>query len=122
MPVMAMIMENLFFFIPALLFIFYSPATYTFHLSTQILLALSGVVTGVPLILFAAGVKKVNLSTQGYFQFIAPTIMFFLSKYVLKENINHAQFIGLFFVWAACLVFIISLFVQKKEIVSRHKK
>ena len=112
-PIQTMFMENLLFFLPAFLFIIFSPATYILPPTKHMILALGGVYSGVPLILFASGVKKINLSTQGYIQFIAPTILFFLSKYVFLENINQAQFTALIFIWVACLIFIISLFTQK---------
>ena len=112
-PIQTMFMENLLLFLPVFLFIIFCPVTYTFTPTIHLLLALGGVVTGVPLILFASGVKKINLSTQGFIQFLAPTILFFLSKYVFKEDISQGQFTALIFIWVACFIFIISLFVQK---------
>ncbi len=111
--IQTMFMENLIAFLPAFLFVFASPITYTLTPITNIYLALGGVITGVPLILFASGVKKINLSTQGYIQFIAPTILFFLSKFAFREEINQAQFTALIFIWVACFIFVVSLFVQK---------
>ncbi len=112
-PIQTMFIENFIAFLPAFLFVIFSPITYTLPPTIHIILALGGVITGVPLILFASGVKKINLSTQGYIQFIAPTILFFLSKYVFREEISQAQFTALIFIWVACFIFIISLFVQK---------
>ncbi len=115
-PVQTMFMETLFLFIPAVLFLFFFPSPAgTFKFSNWILFAIGGVVTGLPLFLFASGVKKTKLSTQGYLQFILPTIFFFLSDYILHEKISNAEFVGLYFFWAACIIFIISIFVSKSK-------
>jgi chloramphenicol-sensitive protein RarD len=48
-----------------------------------LLLAGSGVVTAVPLLLFAVAARKLDLSTLGFAQFIAPTILFVLGAIAL---------------------------------------
>ncbi len=115
-PVQTMFIENLVVFPFALAFLFISPESYSINLYGYILLICGGIITGVPLLLFASGIKKIKLSTQGYIQFLAPTITFFLSKFIFKENINQAQIMALFFIWIACGIFVISLFTQKKSV------
>lgn len=73
-----------------------------------LLLAGTGLVTVVPLLLFAAGVRRLPLSTIGIMQYLAPTITFILAVFVYMEpfSIDHAVtfaciWIGLFlFSWA----------------------
>ncbi len=46
--------------------------------SNAVLLALSGVATALPLILFSFGARRLRFSTLGMLQFIAPTAQFFI--------------------------------------------
>ena len=117
--VQTMFVENLVVTPFALAYLLSSPESYSISFPNYILLICGGIVTGIPLLLFASGVKKIKLSTQGYIQFLAPTITFFLSIFVFKENINQAQLTALLFIWTACGVFIISLFTQKKNMQKR---
>ena len=115
-PIQTMFMETFLLLVPSILFVVFFPApASTFKFSNWILFILGGVLTGYPFMLFASAVKKVKLSTQGYLQFILPTLIFFLSDFVLKEKISHAEYVGLYFVWSACLVFIISIFVNRPK-------
>jgi chloramphenicol-sensitive protein RarD len=69
------------------------------------LVAAAGPVTTVPLVLFAAAVQRIPLSTIGILQFIAPTIQFVLGTVVYHEPFNHQQLVGFTFVWSAVVVF-----------------
>jgi chloramphenicol-sensitive protein RarD len=73
--------------------------------STKLLIAAAGPVTTLPLVLFAAAVQRIPLSTIGILQFIAPTIQFVLGVLVYEEPFSHQQLIGFAFVWAAVIVF-----------------
>jgi chloramphenicol-sensitive protein RarD len=70
-----------------------------------LLLAGAGVVTTVPLLMFATAVRHVPLSIIGLLQFIAPTIQFFLGVFVYREPFSRSQLIGFGLVWAALAVF-----------------
>ena len=65
------------------------------------LLALAGVITALPLILFAAGARRLRLSSIGLFQYIAPTGHFLLAVLVYGETFTatHATTFGL--IWLA---------------------
>ena len=54
------------------------------------LLAAAGVVTAVPLILYANGAKLLRLSTIGIMQYIAPTMIFITAIFIFKEPFSHA--------------------------------
>ena len=73
--------------------------------STKLLIAASGPVTTLPLLLFAAAVQRIPLSMIGILQFIAPTIQFVLGVLVYKEPFSHQQLVGFAFVWSAVIVF-----------------
>lgn len=70
------------------------------------LLVVAGPVTAVPLLLFAAGTRRVPLSVVGMSQYIAPTIQFLLAWAVFHEQIPPARWAAMVLVWAAVAVFI----------------
>ena len=69
------------------------------------LLLLAGPFTSVPLILFAAAAQRLNYSTMGFFQYIAPSIMFGLAIGVYGETFTLQKGITFLFIWAALAVF-----------------
>ncbi len=73
--------------------------------STTALLMFSGVVTAVPLLLFAAAVRQIPMSTAGILQYIAPIIQFILGAFVYHEPFSMARWIGFAIVWLALLIY-----------------
>ncbi|MGV1009670.1 MAG: EamA family transporter RarD [Dermatophilaceae bacterium] len=67
------------------------------------ILVLTGPVTAVPLLLFAAAARRVPLVTVGLLQFIAP-IMQLLAALALGEHISPARWVGFGIVWVALVV------------------
>lgn len=73
--------------------------------TTNGLLAFSGVVTAIPLLLFASGARQVPLSTLGLLQYIAPTLQFSIGVLLYHEPFDHLRLIGFAFVWLALLIY-----------------
>ncbi|MCB0833263.1 MAG: EamA family transporter RarD [Bacteroidetes bacterium] len=73
----------------------------------DVLLIGAGVVTTIPLLLFASSAKQVPLSIVGLLQYIAPTIQFLIGVFVYGEEFDQAHFIGFSIVWAALILFAI---------------
>jgi len=73
--------------------------------SSALLLAGTGVLTVAPLLLFAAGVRRVPLTTIGLMQYLAPSITFILAVFVYGEpfTMDHAITFGL--VWLGLVLF-----------------
>lgn len=69
-----------------------------------VLLSLAGVVTAVPLLLFAAGARRVSLTTVGLLQFVAPILQFLIGWLVLGEPMPLERWIGFGLVWVALTV------------------
>ncbi|MEB4614273.1 EamA family transporter RarD, partial [Leucobacter sp. M11] len=67
-------------------------------------LALSGAVTGLPLILFAAGARRLSLTALGFTQYLAPSLMFLVGWLVLGEQVPVARWVGFALVWGALIV------------------
>ena len=69
-----------------------------------------GLVTAVPLILYANGAKLLRLSTIGIMQYIAPTMIFLTAVFVFGEPFGQAQAIGFAMIWAALVLYSVSMF------------
>jgi chloramphenicol-sensitive protein RarD len=69
------------------------------------LLLLAGPITLIPLVLFAAGVRRINYSTVGFLQYIGPSISFVLGIFVFREEFGSAQFVTYALIWSALAVF-----------------
>ncbi|GAA3930274.1 EamA family transporter RarD [Microbacterium soli] len=80
-----------------------------------VLLSCAGIATAVPLLLFAAGTRRVDLSLVGMIQFITPILQFLLGWAVLGEPMPAERWIGFVLVWVAMAVFITDLVVQKSR-------
>ncbi|MCH2136621.1 MAG: EamA family transporter RarD [Phycisphaerales bacterium] len=65
------------------------------------LLVLGGVQTMVPLIFFAAGAKRLQLSTLGILQYISPTGQLILAVLVLGESFDTGRLVAFACIWAA---------------------
>jgi chloramphenicol-sensitive protein RarD len=69
------------------------------------LLIASGIVTAVPLVLFAYGVRRVPLSTVGLLQYMAPSLQLVVAIVFFHEPFTQVQLIGFSFIWAALAIY-----------------
>lgn len=79
------------------------------HLSlhTSILLGVAGIVTALPLVLFAYGARRIPLATVGFLQYIAPTLQLLIGVFVFHESFTHTHLIGFGCIWAALLIYML---------------
>ncbi len=68
-----------------------------------VLVALTGVVTAVPLLLFAFAAQRVPFTLLGALQYLVPTINLFLGWLVYDESMPADRLLGFVLVWAALL-------------------
>jgi len=73
------------------------------------LMMFSGVLTAVPLLLFAAGTKRLPLSTIGLIQFLSPVSSFFLGIFVFQQVMPPLEWAGFILVWCALILFAIDM-------------
>lgn len=73
--------------------------------SISALLAAGGIVTAVPLLLFATAARKMSYAALGFVQFLAPTVQFLLSLFVFEEPLKPAQLACFLLIWASIAVF-----------------
>ena len=64
-------------------------------------LALSGPLTAVPLLLFAAGARRLPLATVGMVQYVSPTIQLMLGVWVFGEPFDTTRLAGFVLIWTA---------------------
>lgn len=72
---------------------------------TTLLLTLSGVVTAIPLLAFAAGAKRLPLSIIGFLLYINPTIQFLIAVFMYDEHFDHNSMITFSLIWVALGLF-----------------
>ena len=72
--------------------------------SHPLLLASAGLVTAVPLLMFAAAARRVPLVTIGLLQFITPVLQLLCGVLLLGETMETSRWIGFGIVWVALLV------------------
>ncbi len=102
-------METGIMFLPSLLYLLsaeFSGAGAFGHagLLTTILLALTGPVTVVPLLLFGSAARQIDLSMMGLLQYITPTLQFLIGVLIYKEPFTTSSLIGFAIIWAALII------------------
>lgn len=75
------------------------------ELDLSLLLALGGAVTATPLLLFAAGARRLRYSTLGLLQYIAPTIQFLLAVLAYGEPLTTVHLICFAFIWSGLAIY-----------------
>jgi chloramphenicol-sensitive protein RarD len=81
---------------------------FSFDLSTTLLLVGAGIVTAVPLLLFASGAQRIPLFMVGVLQYIAPTITLIIGVILFNEPFTNIEVITFSFIWCALLLFTLS--------------
>ena len=106
--------ESLFMVWPALAYVVWAESGHGggfisgWGVSNDVLLMLAGVVSAVPLIAFAYGVRRIPLSVVGLLQYIGPTLQFLVGVWILREPFAASQLVGFCFIWAGLVVFAIA--------------
>jgi chloramphenicol-sensitive protein RarD len=103
--------ESVYLFLPALTFVVWGELGHGggfvsgWGWRNDLLLVFGGVVTAVPLIGFAYGVRRIPLSLVGLLQYIAPTLQLMIGVLVFKEAFGPDRAVGFAAIWLGLLVF-----------------
>ncbi|WP_040819504.1 EamA family transporter RarD [Litoreibacter arenae] len=109
-PNQGFLLEVLILSIPALAYWIYAGSAGTSHFSTDTWMLLGcGVVTSVPLLLYANGAKRLRLTTIAILQYIAPTMIFLVAVFVFGEPFGTARAIAFPMIWAALILYTYSM-------------
>ena len=65
----------------------------------------AGLVTTVPLVMFATAARQIPLTMIGILQYLAPTIQFFIGVFVYNEPFDGSRLVGFGIVWLALIIF-----------------
>ncbi|WP_110517838.1 EamA family transporter RarD [Herpetosiphon llansteffanensis] len=109
--------------------VFFGPAAgYLLWLETQgkaafghqswtvtLLLAGAGVVTAIPLLLFASGARQIPMTTLGLLQYINPTMQFSLGVLLYHEPISGAKLIGFAIIWIALALYSLESYLHRGQ-------
>jgi chloramphenicol-sensitive protein RarD len=117
--VQGLALETGILFVPAAAFLIYSEAVGTgafLHAgSTRNLMMIgAGPVTTIPLLFFAAGIRRITLSSMGMLQYMNPTLQFLIGVLLYKEPFTRGQFVGFGMVWAALALFVVEEYVTRR--------
>ena len=104
----------------ALIYMYYlllnnSLTFYKFETTTLIYLLLSGIITAVPLMLFAKGASDIPLYILGILQYLPPTMQFFIGIFVYNEELSIQKLISFSIIWVAVAVFCYSAIISMKK-------
>ena len=69
----------------------------------------AGVITAVPLLLFAAAARRLPLTVLGLIQFVAPVLQFLVGVFVLKEAMPLERWAGFGLVWVALIILTVDM-------------
>lgn len=113
-------LETAILFLPAVGYLFYveSQGNGSFgHTGWEptLLLVLSGVVTSVPLLMFATAARSIPLSMVGLLQYIAPTCQFLLGVLVFGEPFTQVRLVGFGIIWIALLIFTLEGYLVRRR-------
>ncbi|RBD04603.1 EamA family transporter RarD, partial [Xanthomonas oryzae pv. oryzae] len=75
-------------------------------LRTDAMLIFGGVVTALPLIGFAYGVRRIPLSLVGILQYIAPSLQLLLGVWFFHEPFDQGRAMGFAAIWVGLLLFV----------------
>jgi chloramphenicol-sensitive protein RarD len=94
----------------ALVFLFHTRAAGSLAFLSQgpgitALLVFSGVVTALPLVLFAEGARRIPLSRVGFIQYLSPTISLLIGIFVYREAFSLVQAMSFLLIWIAIAIY-----------------
>ncbi len=118
-PNQGFLLEVLILTPPALAYLIYLSATGQNHFfdgwPNLLMLMGCGVVTTIPLVLYANGAKLLRLSTIAILQYIAPTMIFLIAVFVFQEPFGGAKLLAFPLIWAALVIYSTTLFNQMRK-------
>ncbi|ART80438.1 EamA family transporter RarD [Oceanisphaera avium] len=89
-------------------------------LQTNLWLICAGIVTTAPLLLFAAGAKRLKLSTLGFFQYIGPSLMFLVAVGLYDEPFSADKIITFGLIWCSLVIYSWESIKQRKKTALRQ--
>ncbi|MDT8310588.1 MAG: EamA family transporter RarD [Methylophaga sp.] len=82
---------------------------------TTWMLVSAGLITALPLVLFAMAAKLADLSVVGFFMYLNPTLQFLIGVFVLHEAYPPERLITFVLIWIGMLLFIAGMWQQRQQ-------
>jgi len=89
-------------------------AAFGTDLKLSLLLALSGLITALPLILFSRAARLLPMGTVGIMQYINPTLQFLVASLVFGEVVTRWHWVALPMIWLAVLIYSVDTLRQER--------
>lgn len=83
------------------------------------LLVGSALLTVIPLVMFAEGARRLELSTLGFIQYLTPSISFVIGLAVLGERLRPVQLACFALIWLAIAIYVADLLLQRRAATNR---
>ena len=124
--ILGLSLETLILLIPAVIYLSVAANVYQQAIGGKTipgwaLLAGTGVVTTIPLVLFATAAQRIPLVLVGLFQYIAPSLQFSIGVLVYNEAFTRERQIGFSIVWFALILFAIENFYYQSTVRRANK-
>lgn len=74
----------------------------------------AGLVTTIPLLLFASAARQIPLTVVGLLQYIAPTFQFLIGVFLYEEPFDFTRFTGFAMVWVALIIFVLENYLSSR--------
>lgn len=118
-PLYGLTLETSILFLPAVIYLGIVQANNTgafLHsgVTVDLLVVGAGLVTTVPLLMFASAAKQIPLTVLGILQYLAPTIQFLIGIFVYKEDFDQSRLIGFGIVWLALIIFWVESYLANR--------
>lgn len=84
--------------------------------ANALLLAAAGIVTSVPLLLFAAAARRLPLFIIGFIQYLTPILQFLIGTFILLEAMPPERWVGFSLVWLALIIFSIDMMFHARTV------
>lgn len=72
---------------------------------TQLFVLSAGIVTAIPLLLFARGAQRIRLTTLGLLQYIGPTVQFLIGLYLYREPFDAGRLQAFSLIWIGLAIY-----------------
>lgn len=83
--------------------------------STMAWLWLAGPLTALPLLLFAAGARRIPMTTLGLLQYISPSLQFMLGVWMYHEPMQPARLVGFALIWLALGLYSLESLLRSRQ-------
>ncbi len=83
---------------------------------SDLIVALAGPITTIPLLTFASATKRLRYSTLGFFQYLSPTFQFLLAVFAFKETFTTGHMLAFIGIWSALVIYLVDSIVAARRV------